>query len=147
MIKDILLFCGRKPGQEKAPMMKSCPYCGRIHEAGCRCPSKAEARNGYGRRTKDTEERRLRRTYAWTKKSISIRQRDNYLCRFCLEKKHKINNKMLEVHHIVPLKEDKNLWLEDRNLITLCKQCHEDAEAGSIKRDELIRLAACLPGI
>ena len=46
----------------------------------------------------------------------------------------------LEVHHIVPIKEDWNKRLDDSNLITLTRLVHEQAEDGTISREELLKL-------
>ncbi|MBQ9091757.1 MAG: HNH endonuclease, partial [Anaerotignum sp.] len=55
--------------------------------------------------------------------------------------KKKFETERLEVHHIVPLKSDYNLRLEDENLITLCEKHHEMAEAGLIPANLLKRIA------
>lgn len=77
--------------------------------------------------------------------SVRIRERDNYLCQCCLHgldgQGKRITTEGLEVHHIESLSEDWNERLADDNLITLCKDCHELAEAGKIDRDELHRIA------
>lgn len=53
----------------------------------------------------------------------------------------------LEVHHIVPIETDASLAFDDNNLITLCGRCHEFAEAGQIKADDLRRMTARRPTI
>lgn len=115
-------------------MLKSCKHCGRIHDSKYMCPSKPR-RNNY----KDvTEEDKFRSTYVWQKKRESIKQRDNYLCQVCIRKLYntlkQYNYEDIQVHHIVPLKEDYELRLEDDNLISLCKYHHELAEKGEIPR-------------
>ena len=116
-------------------MKKSCPYCGRIHDTGYECPKKPV----YGRHTGEAGD--LRRTNAWKNKSIEIRKRDHFTCRVCLYN-GTLTTKNLSVHHIIPINEDKSLYLDNDNLITLCIDCHERAEQGSIERDFLIELAA-----
>ena len=118
-------------------MLKSCKHCGRIHDSKYMCPSKPR-RNNY----KDvTEEDKFRSTYVWQKKRESIKQRDNYLCQVCIRKLYntlkQYNYEDIQVHHIVPLKEDYELRLEDDNLISLCKYHHELAEKGEIPREIL----------
>ena len=76
---------------------------------------------------------------------ISARKkRDLYLCAVCMTGKyHTINTfnyDKLSVHHIIPLAEDYNKRLDERNLITLCSYHHKMAEDGEIPRDELLEL-------
>ncbi len=110
-------------------MLKACPWCGRIHEKRFDCGkrpvhSKFSAQNAF------------RSTKAWQRKRAWIRARDMNLCRWCLhEGKIEYNN--LSVHHIEPLEEAWEERLEDENLITLCSNCHELAEAGKIPRKTL----------
>ena len=48
---------------------------------------------------------------------------------------------MVEVHHIVPVEEDYSLRLDNDNLISLCREHHEEAEKGRIDRDILKGIA------
>lgn len=119
-------------------MLKACSRCGRIHAAG-QCTVKAEkkARN-YDR--SDNEAYQFRQRAKWKKKSKQIREDAQYLCEVCRDKK-KLVYEGLSVHHITPLSEDTSIGYEDTNLICLCSQCHELAEAGMIDRDYLRKLA------
>lgn len=128
-------------------MLKSCAYCGRIHERKYICPQKAAAdAQRASRRKLHTEQDALRNTNAWKKKSRHIRERDNCMCQACLNgigfldgRRITMNN--LQVHHIIPLKEDRNKAFDSDNLITLCEQCHKLAEAGTIPRKKLWEIA------
>lgn len=128
-------------------MLKSCTYCGRIHEKKYICPQKAAADARRASRKKlYTEQDSLRNTNAWKKKSRNIRERDNQLCQACLHgigflPGRRITIKNLQVHHIIPLKEDRNRAFDSDNLITLCEQCHELAESGAISREKLREIA------
>ena len=115
-------------------MKRSCQYCGRVHQDGFTCPMKPKKKRS------TEEESRFRSTSAWTKKSIEIKKRDLSLCRICLDA-GVICWEGLEVHHIIPLSEDMGRSLDDRNLITLCRGHHEEAEAGKIDRFYLFSLA------
>lgn len=119
-------------------MLKACSRCGRIHAAG-QCTVKAEkkARN-YDR--SDNEAYQFRQRAKWRKKSKQIRTDAQYLCEVCRDKK-KLVYEGLSVHHITPLSEDTSIGYKDTNLICLCSQCHELAEAGMIDRDYLRKLA------
>ena len=125
-------------------MMKSCKYCGRMHDVSVECPRKPKKRWGaYDR----GEVGAFRRTHAWRVKSLDIRDRDYNTCRVCADGKYgtyagkQYQTQGLSVHHIVPLAEDYDLRLEDDNLITLCPYHHEQAEAGKLPRGYLQHLA------
>lgn len=120
-------------------MLRSCKYCGKIHDSKYQCSEKPV------RRKTRTKQNSFRSTEAWKRKSLDIRTRDNYLCQICIRKLYgttrQYNNKEIEVHHIVPVAEDWDKRLDNSNLISLCSRHHEMAEAGKIPRMELIELA------
>ena len=128
-------------------MLMSCTYCGRIHEKKYICPQKAAADARRASRKKPyTEQDSLRNTNAWKKKSLHIRIRDKYMCQACLNgigylEGRRITTENLQVHHIIPLKADRNEAFNNENLITLCEQCHELAEKGKIPRERLAEIA------
>ena len=128
-------------------MLKSCTYCGRTHEKKYICPQKAAADARRASRKKPyTEQDSLRNTNAWKKKSLHIRIRDKYMCQACLNgigylEDRRITTENLQVHHIIPLKADRNEAFNNENLITLCEQCHELAEKGKIPRERLVEIA------
>lgn len=67
----------------------------------------------------------IRNTNKWRKKSIEIKERDNYFCQFCyFIKGTKYINDILEVHHIKSITNYPELTYSNNNLITLCKSCH-----------------------
>lgn len=119
-------------------MKISCSYCGRIHEKKFDCGKKPI------RIKKKYEKDIFRSSYIWQKKTEQIKERDNYLCQFCLRNfkgtKYRINNKRLSVHHAVPLKENYELRLDDENLITTCDMHHEMAESGEITLSEVRKI-------
>ena len=118
-------------------MLKSCKYCGRIHKKDFVCSMKPK-NNKY----KTSEADKFRWTKAWQRKRGEVKKRDKFLCQVCIRKLYntikKYNYNDLEVHHIVPIKEDYKLRLEDSNLITVCEYHHELAEQGTIPREELL---------
>ena len=118
-------------------MNKSCPYCGRTHRRGEECPKKP--RRDYKADT-ETEARRLRHSWAWARTAKAIKRRDGGVCLVCLAR-GAAQTSDLEVHHIVPVKDDPDRLLDESNLITLCAACHERAERGEIGKDELTELA------
>lgn len=117
-------------------MLKSCKYCGRIHDSKYICPNKP-IRKQY----KKTEEDKFRNTKAWQRKREYIKDRDKGLCQVCIRKLYntikQYNYIDIEVHHIEPLREAYDLRLDEDNLISLCKYHHELAEIGKIPKDIL----------
>lgn len=85
----------------------------------------------YNKTRKDTIETAFYNDPAWNHPKhgakVSALARDNYLCQDCLDKGI-TNTKNLEVHHIVPLKENFELRLVLSNLRTLCRSCHKKAD-------------------
>lgn len=81
----------------------------------------------------------MRSKSAWTEKSKQIREDANYLCEVCKDKG--IYNYHIEVHHIDKLKDKPELWVDDDNLICLCKDCHRLADAGMIDKEYLKKIA------
>ncbi|MBE5969750.1 MAG: HNH endonuclease [Lachnospiraceae bacterium] len=113
-------------------MFKACPKCGRLHPYNFVCETKRTYNGG--------DERKLRSKSRWTRKSLEVREKANFLCEVC-----KDNNKYvyddLEVHHIVKVKEDETKLLDNYNLICLCQECHKKAEKNLIERAYLEALA------
>lgn len=122
-------------------MLKSCSYCGRIHDEKFNCPKKPK----YSKYKKQTKSNEFRKTNIWKEKSKKIRERDNYICQICLRELYnthqKYNHQNIQVHHIVPVVEDYELRVDDENLISLCKYHHDIAEEGKISREELKNIA------
>ena len=114
-------------------MYKACSRCGKIHQYNYRC-------NIGVTKKKNTDANKFRKTIEWKNKSIEIREDSKYLCSVCLDN-NIYNYNRLEVHHIVPLKEDITRALENNNLICLCNEHHRLAEEGKIDREYLFRLA------
>ena len=113
---------------------KSCPFCGRIHPVDYNCPAKSK------RVYKGTEERKLRNTNDWKKKSEEIREKAQGLCEVCRDKGI-YTYKGIEVHHITKIRDDKEGLLDNYNLVALCQEHHKLADKGKIDKDYLRRLA------
>lgn len=119
-------------------MYKACSRCGQIHSTKYKCNhNKPKWDNSkYG----TAEERKLRNTAAWAKKSQEIREQAQYLCEVCRDKGI-YNYNELEVHHITKLREDKTGLLDDNNLVCLCVFHHRQADRGEISKEYLTKLA------
>ena len=117
-------------------MYKTCSKCGIVSDDHI-CPYKRQYK-------KDTVAGDIRHTNNWTKKSLSIRERDNYLCQVCITGKYdtinRYNSKDIEVYHIIPIECDSSKAFNNNNLISLCRYHHELAEKGTIPKEELIDL-------
>lgn len=123
-------------------MLKSCGYCGGIHERNFDCPSKPT------RNKNITHVDRFRWTAAWQDKRRYIREdRDKHMCQICIRKLYnsqtKYNFDNIQVHHIIPVNEGSEGWarrLDDEWLISLCSYHHVMAEDGEIPREELLEI-------
>lgn len=122
-------------------MLKSCKYCGRIHDSKFDCGKKPPR---WSKKRTDTVAYKVHGSNRWRKMSEEIRDRDGYLCQVCLTGKYgtinRLNSDGVSVHHIIPIEEDPSLAYDDSNLITLCAKHHEMAESGEISRSELFSL-------
>lgn len=121
-------------------MLKTCSRCGIVSENHI-CPYKKHYKKN---RHEDAD--RFRKGTRWTKKSIEIRERDNYLCQVCIRNLYNTINKFtyndLEVHHIIPINEDYSKRLENNNLITLCQMHHKMADRNEIPRVVLQKIVS-----
>lgn len=126
-------------------MLKSCAYCGKIHDGKIICQPKEAAINKRMRKDSGRREDRFRWSRAWKEKAELIKSRDSYLCQICIRElydaKVKCNPYSLSVHHIASLKDDFGSRLRDDNLITLCRKHHELAEGGGIPSALLCAIA------
>ena len=121
-------------------MLKSCCYCGKIHDTKYICEKKPIKEKRYS--TQNT----FRNKAVWKRKTVEIKERDMYLCRFCLEEGI-LNSTGLEVHHIYPLEEDESKALDNDYLITVCRRHHELCECGKVSREKQLLLASTEPDI
>lgn len=65
----------------------------------------------------------------WRRLRELVLARDNHECAWC-KKEGKVTTRqdmVLEVHHIIELKDEPKLALEPNNLQVLCKLCHNKA--------------------
>ena len=119
-------------------MLKSCKYCGKIHDSKYICDSRPI------KNKKITELDKFRWTRTWQNKREEIKKRDLYLCQICVRElyntKTKYNTEELSVHHNIPINEDYNKRLDNNNLITLCDYHHKMCERGEISREEVQKI-------
>ena len=115
-------------------MKISCNKCGKIHDKHFICTKRI-----YKKEIKEIE--KFRGTKTWKNTRERVKERDKYLCQICFDKGI-ITYENLSVHHIVPMREDKKLWNDETNLITLRQSCHELAEKGEYSPQRLQKLIA-----
>lgn len=113
-------------------MYKACSKCGKIHDVNYKCH--------HDQMHKNEIERKQRSRYVWTVKSKQIREKANYLCEVCRDQ-NIYTYTSLEVHHIESLKQNKDKFLDDYNLVCLCQKHHKMAENGLIDVEYLKNLA------
>jgi 5-methylcytosine-specific restriction endonuclease McrA len=124
-------------------VLRSCSYCGRIHDPRDVCAQKLARHREYWKYDpmNRTQAQRFRATSAWKKKSEEIRARDNYCCQACLRKlkgtRRRLEYENVSVHHVISLDEDFSRRLDNDNLITLCSVHHELAESGKMDFSEI----------
>jgi 5-methylcytosine-specific restriction enzyme A len=113
-------------------MLISCIYCNRLHKRGETCQAKPKD----NRQKEPNNITRFRSTKLWQKKRLEIKERDKFLCQYCLKNgKYQFNK--LEVHHITPISKNWYKRLKNSNLITLCCPCHKMADLEEISAREL----------
>ena len=124
-------------------MLKSCQYCGRIHDSKIICSNKKEEQIKRNRK-KESKENKFRWTQAWRDKREEIKERDKHMCQICIRNlfntKYIYNYKNLSVHHATPLIENYNKRLDDNNLLTVCDYHHELCESNIIDRSVVIKI-------
>lgn len=113
-------------------MLKSCKYCGRIHEKSYVCPRKPERKPVKKIIKRSSAAVQFRNTNAWKIKREEIKKRDMYLCQICFRNlygaKVRYNGRDISVHHAESLEENFDKRLDDDNLLTMCGRHHRMAE-------------------
>lgn len=72
----------------------------------------------------------------WNKTRQQVIVRDNGICVLCFLKHNRIFSKALEVHHIVKRIDDPSLMYDLDNLVTVCRECHEELEKLPVKKQK-----------
>lgn len=120
--------------------LKTCSYCHKIHDVKMKCTAKrGYYREKNSRYEKDKDYTRFIKSKQWFNKSQEIKRLDCYRCLVC-QSLGLISPTYLEVHHIVKVRNDSSLKLDNDNLITLCVNHHKMADSNKIQASELYRL-------
>ena len=125
-------------------MLKSCSYCGRIHDERFICHQKEAAiKRRQKKKARDVEQ--FRGSVEWKRARSQVRERD-IVCQVCLRGLHnparQYETDNLSVHHIEPISDRWDERLDLDNMILLCARHHEMAEAGDITKAELQAIVA-----
>lgn len=119
-------------------MLKSCRYCGKIHDSKFDCGKKPKFKKKYD------DSNSFRNNISWKKKRRQIRIRDLYMCQICKRMMYgtinQYNSEGLEVHHCDKASDYPERIYDDDNLITLCERHHEMAEDGRIPREVIKKI-------
>lgn len=95
-------------------MLKSCKYCGKIHDNKIDCGKKPVYRKKNGRTNQ------FHSSSKWTETSKAIKSRDHYLCQACLNNLDgngiRYTTEQLEVHHIIPIAEVCQILTQEENV-------------------------------
>ena len=120
--------------------LKTCTYCRKIHGKEINCTAKrGYYREKNARYEKDKDYIKFIKSKQWHNKSQEIKRLDCYRCLVC-QSLSLISPTYLEVHHIVKVRNNSSLKLDNDNLITLCVHHHKQADNNKISTNELYRL-------
>lgn len=115
-------------------MKTRCKRCRKLIDYGATyclsCDSKIRADKKATMQNKDIEA--TTKSSRWKSLRAEILRRDNGCCLLCF-KRGIIEYRTLQVHHIVKRVDNPELIYEPSNLVTVCRQCHEEVELLSIK--------------
>lgn len=90
-----------------------------------RCKSATLKENKKGLKNKRVEA--TTKSGAWKSVRGQILLRDKS-CILCRNRDNYFNIRNLQVHHIIKRVNDESLIYEPKNLVTLCRQCHDEIE-------------------
>ncbi len=123
-------------------MLKSCSYCGRIHRRGEGCPSKPKRKKSLDGLMGEIH--KVRTTKRWFKVRDYVRDRDKHLCQICIRNLYHTQRQYTfddtQVHHVIPMKEDRTKWYDNNNLLLVCSYHHKMCESGKIPTDVQIAI-------
>lgn len=91
----------------------------------CETIFKKERKKYTTERVKEAD--KFTKTATWQSLRKEIIRRDGGVCKLCFLR-GKIEYRKLQVHHIVKRVDDLSLVYNRENLVTLCRECHEEVE-------------------
>lgn len=111
-------------------MYKQCPRCKKkvkmSETCDCLIKDKRHKRNEYQKKyyKENKEDIKLIKNAKWSKLRKLIIKRDGGYCQRCFIKYKMFETDNLQVHHIKPRVDHPELVYDDKNLITVCRQCN-----------------------
>lgn len=88
----------------------------------------------------EADKRRFYKSARWLKCRERVLKRDNYECVLCRKKGRHVRAQ--EVHHIKHLDKNPELALVEDNLISLCKECHNNQHRDTFGNNSYIEKVA-----
>lgn len=111
-------------------MLRQCKICKRKvplnEKCECEIKDKKQKRNEYSKDYyKDNKDEINKiKNAKWSRLRKLVIERDGGYCQRCYVKYQTFTTENLQVHHIKPRIEFPELVYDDKNLITLCRQCN-----------------------
>ena len=112
-------------------LYKICPRCNKIinyTQRYCdKCTEEYKDNKKLKNKIYDSKYRKNKEVYHstnWDKVKVVVKNRDNNLCRICLDQERIRPVKI--VHHIIPVEDNEKLVYNPTNLISVCDSCHRD---------------------
>lgn len=92
-------------------------------------------------RTEATKEAdKFTNTSRWRSLKDHIKRKDKGVCRLCFNRSY-VEYRSLQVHHIYKRSTHPQMAYEPSNLVTLCRNCHEEIEEMPVsKQCELLKM-------
>lgn len=112
-------------------MLKSCKYCGRIHDSKHRCIAMPINKS---RHTKEHD--KFFKSYKWQKLRAMVLKEYPY-CERCWSKYKRINTDNLQGHHLLSYAHYPECALDYLNIAILCGECNNEIDATDIVDWEL----------
>lgn len=112
-------------------LIKKCTRCGKLfpYHTGSLCPacvSDADRRDNdkiYNQRYRNKQSDRFYHSAEWKRLSKVVLAKAQYRCAEC-------GGLAVEVHHIIPVRDDWSKRLDIHNLVPLCTSCHNRKRQG-----------------
>lgn len=107
--------------------MKVCPKCRKkiLYNSECECTDKAkkDSYKEYKKHRQDKDRQKLYSSKTWIRLRDVTYRKFMGLCIPCLFKGLIVN--ATTIHHIEDTKSNRDRWLDESNLVTVCSSCHE----------------------
>lgn len=103
----------------------------------CLSANRKEYKNQNKKDIKNEKAEKSLGTALWKTVRRQVLVRDNGCCQLCLTRGY-IENRKLQVHHLVKRIDNEYLTYTPSNLVTVCPPCHEELEKLPVKQQMLL---------